>query len=156
MRAVLQITQKSRLVCEGSVVSDCGRGMCILLGLEAGDDRAEADRFIDKILRMRIFADANGKLNLAASDVGADILVVSNFTLCADLSSRRPSFSGAMKFTEAKELYDYFLSQMQSKADRIGGAEPVRIFPGVFGGDMRVEIHGDGPVTIWMDSEALR
>ena len=157
MRAVLQITEKSRLICEERVISDCKKGMCVLLGLEKGDSREEADRFIDKILKMRIFADDKGKLNLAAGDVGAHILVVSNFTLCADLSSRRPSFSGAMPFGEAKELYDYFLSEMQKEADLLTGEESkVQVFPGVFGGDMKVEITGDGPVTIWMDSEGIR
>ncbi len=157
MRAVLQITEKARLTCENELISNCGKGMCILLGLEEGDKREMADSFIDKILKMRIFADENGKLNRSSLDVGADILVVSNFTLCANLSSRRPDFMRAMKFAPAKELYDYFLETMQSQADALRGdaPDPVRVYPGVFGGDMKVEIVGDGPVTIWMDSKDL-
>ena len=91
MRAVLQITEKSRLLCDGKVVSDCGAGLCILLGLKDTDTDKEADKVIDKILKMRIFPDAQGKLNLSCLKTGADILVVSNFTLYANLSSRRPA-----------------------------------------------------------------
>ena len=157
MKAVLQITEKARLLCEGDVVSECGKGMCVLIGLEEGDDRAEADKMIDKILKMRIFADENGKLNRCAADVGADILAVSNFTLCANLSSRRPDFLHAMKFAAAKELYVYFLDAMQKRADEAAapGQKSVRVFPGVFGGDMKVEITGDGPVTIVVTSADL-
>ncbi|MBR3837838.1 MAG: D-tyrosyl-tRNA(Tyr) deacylase [Clostridia bacterium] len=157
MRAVLQITEKARLLCEGEVISQCGKGMCILLGLEEGDTREEADRFIEKILNMRIFPDEKGKLNLCATDVGADILAVSNFTLCARLSSRRPDFMNAMKFAPAKELYDYFLARTQIVADARAaeGKKGATVYPGVFGGDMKVEITGDGPITIWVTSEDL-
>lgn len=157
MRAVLQITERARLTCENKVVSQCDKGMCILLGLEETDTIEIADKVIDKILKMRIFADENGKLNLSSVDIGADILVVSNFTLCANLSSRRPDFMNAMKFTPAKALYEYFLEKMQGEADRMsnGSLHSVSVYPGVFGGDMKVEIVGDGPVTIWLDSKEL-
>ena len=155
MRAVLQITEKARLFCEGERISDCGKGMCILLGIHEDDTKREADLVIDKILKMRIFQDENGKLNRSAISVGADLLVVSNFTLNADLSSRRPGFSHAMKFEPAKELYDYFLAKMQEEADSLTTeSDPgVHVFPGVFGGDMKVEIVNDGPITIWVDTK---
>ena len=150
MKAVLQITEKARLTCEGQLISECGKGMCILLGIQESDTKEIADQMIDKILKMRIFADEKGKLNRSALDVGADVLLVSNFTLCANLSSRRPDFMGAMKFAPAKELYDYTLKKMQAYADEAEGS--ARVFPGVFGGDMKVEIVNDGPITIWVDS----
>ena len=150
MKAVLQITEKARLTCEGTLISECGKGMCILLGIQESDTKEIADQMIDKILKMRIFADEKGKLNRSALDVGADVLLVSNFTLCANLSSRRPDFLNAMKFAPAKELYDYTLASMQAYADKSEGS--ARVFPGVFGGDMKVEIVNDGPITIWVDS----
>ncbi len=157
MRAVLQITEKSLLTCEGKTISECGKGMCILLGLHQNDTQCEADKIIDKILKMRIFQDDNGKLNLSALKVGADILVVSNFTLYANLSSRRPDFMQSMKYEPAKKLYEYFLERMQTEADALHeeGDPAVRVFPGVFGGDMKVEIINDGPITIVIDSDKM-
>ena len=101
--------------------------------------------------------DENGKLNLSALKVGADILVVSNFTLYANLSSRRPDFLQSMKYEGAKKLYEYFLEKMQKEADalRETGDPAVKIFPGVFGGDMKVEIVNDGPITIVVDTDQL-
>lgn len=154
VKAVLQIAEKSRLLCEGKVISDCGAGMCVLLGLHRDDGEREADCLIDRILKLRVFRDGAGKLNLSAVQAGADLLVVSNFTLCANLKSRRPDFDAAMKYDAAKTLYDTFLKKMQEKADELcrETGKSVRVFPGVFGGDMKVEITGDGPVTIVMDT----
>ncbi len=157
MRAVLQLTERARLLCENEVVSDCKAGMCVLLGIQNTDTEKEADLLIDKILKMRIFHDENGKLNLSALSLGADILVVSNFTLYANLSSRRPDFLRSMKFEPAKKMYEYFLAQMQKKADEWKKPEDpkVTVFPGVFGGDMKVEIINDGPITIIVDTDEL-
>ncbi len=157
MRAVLQITEKATLTCEGQIISDCKKGMCILLGLHQNDTEKEADKVIDKILKMRIFHDEQGKLNLSALKVGAHLLVVSNFTLYANLSSRRPDFLQSMKYEPAKKLYEYFLAKMQSEADalREEGDPAVKVFPGVFGGDMKVEIVNDGPITIVVDSDQI-
>lgn len=154
MKAVLQVTKSSAVFCDGALVSRCQKGLCVLLGIEENDTAEIADKMIDKILRMRIFTDANGKINLSSSAVGADILVISNFTLNADLSQRRPSFSRAMRFEPANELYQYFLDAMQKKADEIKTPEEAgaTVFPGVFGGDMTLEIIADGPVTIVVDS----
>ena len=106
---------------------------------------------------MRIFHDENGKLNLSALKLGADILVVSNFTLYANLSSRRPDFMQSMKYEPAKKLYEYFLEKMQAEANalREEGDPEVKVFPGVFGGDMKVEIINDGPITIVVDTDQL-
>ncbi|MBR5295443.1 MAG: D-tyrosyl-tRNA(Tyr) deacylase [Clostridia bacterium] len=157
MRAVLQITEKARLLCEGKVISDCKSGMCILLGLHENDTEKEADQVIDKILKMRIFKDENDKLNLSPLKVGADILVVSNFTLYANTASRRPDFMRSMKYEPAKKLYNYFLETMEKKAKELAQPEDkgVRVFPGVFGGDMKVEITNDGPITIILDTDEM-
>ncbi len=155
MRAVIQLTEKSRLLCEGKVISDCKKGMCILLGISENDTEKEADRIIDKILKMRIYHDENGKLNLSCLNIGADILVVSNFTLYADTSSRRPGFTKAMKFEPAAKLYEYFLTKMQAEANTLKIEHPVTVYPGVFGGDMKVEIVNDGPITILLDTEEM-
>ena len=155
MKAVLQIVEKSRLLCEGKLISDCGAGMVVLLGVKKGDTEKEARLLIDRILKLRIFPDGEGKINLSAVQKGADLLVVSNFTLCASLRSRRPDFGASMPFAEAKEMYAFFLKQMQEEADRLAceTGKSVRVFPGVFGGDMKVEIFAEGPVTVVMDSE---
>lgn len=157
MRAVLQLTERSRLLCEGKVISDCGAGMCILLGIQDTDTEKEADLLIDKILKMRIFHDENGKLNLSVLRVGGDILVVSNFTLYANLASRRPDFLRSMKYEPAKAMYEYFLSEMQKKAEEFKepASPAVTVYPGVFGGDMKVEIINDGPITILVDTDEL-
>ena len=157
MRAVLQITERCLLTCEGKTVSSCGRGMCVLLGFQTNDTPKEADLLIDKILKMRVFHDENGKLNLSALQIGADILVVSNFTLYANTASRRPDFLRSMKYEPAKELYGYFLDTMRSRAAslREEGTGDVKIFPGVFGGDMKVTIVNDGPITILLDTDEM-
>ena len=155
MRAVLQLTERSKLLCEGEVISDCKAGMCILLGIQNTDTKKEADLLIDKILKMRIFHDENGKLNLSVLQKGGDILVVSNFTLYANLSSRRPDFLRSMKYEPAKEMYEYFLSAMQQKAEEFKSPNDpkITVYPGVFGGDMKVEIINDGPITILVDTD---
>lgn len=157
MRAVLQITEKARLLCDGKEICKAGKGMCILLGIRDTDTVREADAVIDKILKMRIFPDENGKLNLSSLSVGADLLVVSNFTLYANLSSRRPDFMRAMKFEPAKKLYEYVLHEMQAQANALSAPEDpgVTVFPGVFGGDMKIELTNDGPCTIVIDTEDL-
>lgn len=155
MRSVIQITESAALTCDGKLVSDCSKGMCVLLGFSAKDTRDVADKMIDKILKLRIFADENGKLNRSALQVGADLLVVSNFTLYANCaSSRRPDFLNAMKFSEAAPLYEYFLERMQECADAwCEEDKKPRVYRGVFGGDMKVKIVNDGPVTVILDSE---
>jgi len=155
MRAVIQITQRAQLTCEDQIRALCNRGMCILVGFCDTDGTKEADFIVDKILKMRIFADTAGKLNLSPLAVGADILLVSNFTLYANTSSRRPDFLRAMKFQPAKELYDYMLRRMEERAEELKaeGDLGVRVFPGVFGGDMKVEIVNDGPITILLDTD---
>lgn len=157
MRAVLQMTEKARLSCEGKIVSDCKNGLCVLLGLKEGDTEKEADKLIDKILKMRIFKDENDKLNLSSLKAGADILVVSNFTLFANTASRRPDFMKSMKYEPAEKLYQYFLEKMKAVADEIKqpGDKGINVFPGVFGGEMKIDLTLDGPITILLDTDEM-
>ncbi len=157
MRAVLQITEKAQLFCEGELISNCKSGLCILLGLKEGDTEKEADKLVDKILKMRIFKDENDKLNLSSLKAGADILVVSNFTLYANTASRRPDFIKSMKYEPAEKLYAYFLKKMKTVAEEIKQPDDkgVTVFPGVFGGEMKIDVSLDGPITILLDTDEM-
>ena len=122
----------------------------ILLGVFQGDAQADADKLIKKITNLRIFEDENGKMNLSCLDVGGEILVVSQFTLCADCShGRRPSFTASALPDEANSLYEYFVEQLKNS-----GVKSVET--GEFGADMQVELVNDGPVTIILDSKELK
>ena len=149
MRAVIQRVQQGRVSVEDRTLGQIGLGMVILLGVGHGDTQAEADRMADKIANMRIFADAEGKTNLSALDVGGEVLLVSQFTLYADCRrGRRPGFTDAALPDVAAPLVDYF-------GDRLRQAGIRRVETGEFGAVMLVEIHNDGPFTIILDSEDL-
>lgn len=115
----------------------------ILICAMEGDTDAQADQLAAKIAKMRIFKDEAGKMNLSIRDIGGAALVVSQFTLAADLRGNRPGFSTAAKPEEGKRLYDYFSARLR--------AEGVPVANGIFGADMDVSLNNDGPVTIWMD-----
>lgn len=123
-------------------------GLVILLGVGAGDTAAEAELLANKIANLRIFGDAEGKFNLSALDVGAEMLVVSQFTLFADCRrGRRPSFSDAARPETAIPLYEAFVERLRGMGFRVETGE--------FQAMMLVEIKNDGPVTIWLDTEEL-
>ncbi|MBP5289771.1 MAG: D-tyrosyl-tRNA(Tyr) deacylase [Clostridia bacterium] len=155
MRAIVQVTRKSALTVEDKELWSAGAGMVVLLGIAREDTRETADKMIDKLLKLRIFPDENGKINLSALQTGGEIAVISNFTLYANCAaSRRPDFARAMGYQEARELYAYFLRTMEQSAR--AWADPAGPVPvirgGVFGGDMLLEIHNDGPLTVILDS----
>lgn len=153
MRAIVQVTRESRLAVDEQVRWTAGRGMVILLGFAKTDTRETADQMIDKLLKLRIFPDEKGKINLSALAVGAEIGVISNFTLYADCaSSRRPDFARAMGYEEAGALYDYFMDAMTCRAEEWAQEKAPVVRGGVFGGDMLVSIHNDGPLTVIVDS----
>ena len=155
MRAVVQVTRFSSLTVDEKKLWEGQRGMVVLLGIGKDDTREVADKMIDKLLKLRIFPDENGKINLSALQVGAEIGVVSNFTLYANCAaSRRPDFARAMSYQEANELYAYFLSTMEQTAKDLAlpGVSAPAVRGGVFGGDMLLEIHNDGPLTVILDS----
>ena len=147
MRAVLQRVLSASVECEGKTVSSIEKGFMVLLGVTKTDTEAEADVHASKIAGLRIFEDENGKMNLSLDEVGGKVIVVSNFTLCADCKhGRRPSFINAQRPVQANELYEYFIKRL-----KFHGVE--KIGTGVFGGDMQVHIQNDGPVTLILDTE---
>ncbi len=133
----------------GETVSSIGRGFLILLGAEKGDSENDAKLLSKKIAGLRVFRDPDGKMNLSAADVGGEMLVISNFTLCADYShGNRPSFFGAEAPELAEPLYDFFCRNLESYGYRVG--------KGIFGADMMVSIENEGPVTLVFDSSVLK
>jgi D-tyrosyl-tRNA(Tyr) deacylase len=141
MRAVVQRVSRAAVRVEGEIVGEVGRGLMILLGVGPADDEAAARALADKIVGMRIFEDESGKTNLSAIDVGAEVLVVSQFTLYADTSrGRRPGFTGAAPPAVAQPLVERFAGLVAERG--------VRVAMGRFGAHMAVELVNDGPVTI--------
>ncbi len=149
MRAVIQRVRRGRVAVEGETVGAIGPGLIILLGVGQADTRAEADKLAQKIAHLRIFADAEGKTNLSALDLEAEVLVISQFTLYANCrKGRRPSFTEAAPPERAELLVEYFVTRLQEAGIK-------RVETGLFGALMLVEIHNDGPVTIILDTESL-
>lgn len=133
----------------GETVGKCGRGFLILLGVAKGDTEADADVLAAKLSKLRVFEDGNGKMNLSLSDIGGELLIISNFTLYADCRhGNRPDFLMAEAPAEANRLYEYFTDRMKT----LSGC-PTET--GVFGADMKVSIENDGPVTLVIDSPEL-
>lgn len=143
MRAVLQRVSRASVTVEGRVTGEIGPGLMILICAMEGDTDAQADQLAAKIAKMRIFKDEAGKMNLSIRDIGGAALVVSQFTLAADLRGNRPGFSTAAKPDEGKRLYEHFSDRLR--------AEGLPVENGIFGADMDVSLNNDGPVTIWMD-----
>lgn len=148
MRVLLQRVTQGRVTVAGEVVGAIDRGYVVLVGVAAHDTPAEADWLAQKILELRLFPDDSGKFDRAISEVAGGILVVSQFTLYADVRrGRRPSFSDAAAPEVALGLYEHFAARLR--------ASGLRVETGRFGADMRVEIHNDGPVTIWLERDPL-
>ena len=149
MRAVRQRVSRAQVSVDGTVLGKIDRGFLILLGVSGEDSREIAERMADKICRLRIFEDADGKTNCSLADVGGALLVISQFTLYADCRrGRRPSFTEAAKPDEADRLYRYYVEQLCREGIR-------RVETGVFGADMKVSLLNDGPVTILLDTKEL-
>ena len=146
MRAVVQRVSRAKVTVEGEVCGEIGQGLLVLLGVAAGDAESQADYLADKIVNLRIFDDADGKMNLSLLDVNGGLLVISQFTLYGDTRrGRRPSFIGAAPPAEANELYEYFLTAARRLTPLVGS--------GRFQAMMDVELVNNGPVTIIIDSE---
>ncbi len=145
MRALVQRVSGASVRIEGAVVGEIGPGALVLVCAMRGDTEAEADRLAAKIARLRIFADAEGRMNRALLDTGGAALVVSQFTLAADTSrGNRPGFSTAAAPEDGERLYEHFAGAVQ--------AQGVPVAMGRFGADMQVALVNDGPVTIWIDT----
>jgi D-tyrosyl-tRNA(Tyr) deacylase len=146
MRAIVQRVSRAAVRIAGRPAAGIGRGYVVLLGIGHDDRELDADFLVDRILGLRVFADAAGKMNLALGAMDGALLVISQFTLYADTSQRRPSFSTAAPPDQARQLYEYFLSQ--------AGKRDVKVECGEFGEPMEVDLVNDGPVTIILDSVA--
>lgn len=141
MKAVVQRVTDTTLYCEGKLISSIGKGLVVYFGVQKGDTKDKAIYLAKKISASRVFEDENGKMNLSVKDVGGEILVVSQFTLLADVShGNRPSFSLAEAPELANSVYEFFIENLR--------AEGVVVKTGVFGGDMKIQQLNDGPVTI--------
>jgi len=148
MRAVVQRVVKSDVTVDGQVTGSIEKGLMVLLGVEDGDTEKDAQYIADKVTGLRIFEDAEGKMNLSIKDVGGKVLAVSQFTLLGDArKGKRPSFTKAARPDEANRLYRYFIDLVNKNE--------VETQEGVFQAEMLVKIYNDGPVTILLDSNKL-
>jgi D-tyrosyl-tRNA(Tyr) deacylase len=146
MRAIVQRVSRCRVSVEGNVVGEIGAGLLVLLGVSKIDNEAATDYLVDKIAGLRIFEDAEGKMNLSVQEAGGSLLVVSQFTLYGDVRrGKRPSFDAAARPEEARRLYEYFVGKVR--------AAGLSCETGQFQAMMEVELVNSGPVTIMVDSE---
>ncbi len=150
MKAILQRVSYAKVDVDSKTVGSIDKGFLILLGVQDGDDKRDAEVLANKISGLRIFTDENDKMNLSLTDVGGGALVISNFTLCADCShGRRPSFIAAARPETAEPLYEYFCQKMIDNGIS-------KVEKGIFGADMKVSLLNDGPVTIDINSKDLK
>ena len=148
MRAVIQRIERAAVSVSGETVGSVKKGLLIFLGVGKGDDEQDIKYIADKALALRIFEDGDGKMNLSVTDIGGELLVISQFTLYGDCrKGRRPSFDTAMPPKDANVMYERFVEYIKKSG--------LKTETGVFGADMRVELVNDGPVTINLDSKKL-
>ncbi|MFA0814843.1 MAG: D-aminoacyl-tRNA deacylase [Anaerofustis sp.] len=146
MRAVIQRVSASSVMAENQIVGAIGRGLNVLIGFGIGDTETDIEYIAEKLCGLRIFEDAEGKMNLSVRDIGGEMLIISQFTLYGDVrKGKRPSFSSAIAYSEGERLYALFVERIKS--------EHIPTQTGIYGADMKVTIENDGPVTILLDSE---
>lgn len=144
MRLIIQRVKKAKVSASGKVVGQIGKGLFVLVGVKKGDSENEAERMAEKLSKLRVMADEEGKMNLGVKDVGAELLVVSQFTLYADTSGgNRPSFTHAAEPKAAKKIYEHFLAKLREKE--------IKVETGSFGDYMEISSELDGPVTIFLE-----
>ena len=149
MKAIIQRVLRASVYADGAFCGKIDKGLYILLGVEADDDKTDAELLCNKIVKLRIFSDENDKMNLSLLDVGGDAMVVSNFTLNANYEhGNRPDYFSGASPALAEELYEYFKSLIKKVITKVECGE--------FGADMKTEMVTDGPVTIFMESKKLR
>ncbi|MBP3937079.1 MAG: D-tyrosyl-tRNA(Tyr) deacylase [Clostridia bacterium] len=150
MRLVYQRVSAASVVVDGETVGAIGTGCVLLLGVQQGDTEAEAGLLARKAAELRVFSDENGKFSYSLLDIGGEALVVSNFTLSGNCRhGRRPEFISAARPEVAEPLYEYYVEKLKQ-------AGVSKVATGRFGADMQVNITGDGPVTIWMDTDEMK
>ena len=148
MRFVIQRVTRASCTVEGNITGKIDKGFLVLIGISADDTKEIADKMIKKLIGMRIFDDENGKTNLALSDVGGQLLLISQFTLYADCKKgNRPSFTKAGGPDMANELYEYIIAECDKQYGKVQR--------GIFGADMKIELLNDGPFTVILDSAEI-
>lgn len=147
MRAVVTRVLSASVTIDGEKYSEIGKGFLVLLGVHTNDTKEIAVKIADKICGLRVFEDENGKMNVNPKDAGAQILIVSQFTLYADCKSRRPGFTDAARPEISNPLYELVVEECRNRG--------FEVKTGVFGADMKVESINDGPVTILLDIDEL-
>ena len=141
MKIVIQRVKNAKVEVENKIVSKIEQGFLVFLGITHNDTKKQADYLVNKLCKLRVFSDENGKMNLSLKDINGKLLIVSQFTLYANcMEGNRPSFTEAANPKEANELYEYFCKQCQNN--------DIHVQKGIFGADMQVSILNDGPVTI--------
>ena len=144
MKLVIQRVKWASVKVNDEIIGKIDKGFLVLLGVGPEDTEEKADYLVQKLIKLRIFEDENGKMNLAIKDIGGELLIVSQFTLYADCTGgNRPSFTNAAKPEKANELYEYFMQKCKE--------QNVKVEHGEFGADMKVELLNDGPVTIILE-----
>ena len=146
MRALVQRVSEASVTVDGEITGKIGTGLLVLVCAMQGDTQAQSEWLARKLVNLRIFPDEAGRMNRSLIDIGGAALVVSQFTLAAETKGNRPGFSTAAPPDEGKHLYEHFSEQVR--------AHGVPVANGIFGADMKVGLVNDGPVTIWLDSEA--
>ena len=149
MKAVLMRVRRASVTIDGRETRSIGRGFLILLAVTHDDTEAQAVKLADKLCSLRLFEDADGKINLTLDEVGGEIMIVSQFTLYGDCrKGNRPSFTNAARPETAIPLYEAFIARCRESG--------LPVETGEFGADMKVELLNDGPVTLWMDTKDMR
>ena len=148
MRVILQVVKNAKCVIDNCIHSSIDKGFLLFVGFTEGDNEEIIRKMVEKILKLRIFLDENGKTNLSLKEVNGEILSISQFTLYADVKKgNRPSFISALKGEESSRLYDFFNSELKKSEFKIS--------TGIFGADMKIELINDGPFTLFLDSKEL-
>ncbi len=144
MKLVIQRVEHASVTVENNIVGKISKGFLVLLGVGPEDTEKKAEYLVQKLIKLRVFGDEHGKMNLSLKDIEGELLIVSQFTLYADCTGgNRPSFTNAAKPEKANELYEYFIKKCKE--------ETIRVEHGIFGADMKVELLNDGPVTIILE-----
>lgn len=147
MIGLLQRVTEARVCIAEHIVAEIGRGLVVLVGVERNDTEAQADRLLERLLGYRVFADADGKMNMSLNDIAGGLLLVPQFTLPADTrKGMRPSFTPAADPEQGSRLFDYLVTQAR--------AQHGEVVTGQFGADMQVSLTNDGPVTFWLQVSA--
>jgi len=146
MKALIQVVEEANVAVESEIVGSIGNGMLIFLGVKEGDQRAQAKELAEEVLNLRIFPDDQGKMNLSVKDINGEVLVISQFTLYGQVNSgRRPSFSRAADYEEARRLYREFIKLLDERIES-------EVESGDFGSYMKVSLVNDGPITFTLES----